>query len=180
MRKIYLIAGHNGPGTGATGHIDEGAETIVLRDLIAKALEQNHGITAIVDPPKEKLSTVAAWLKRVLHRRDICVDIHFNSSSNSMATGVEVLVSKEGDIESSLAKDLRTITVRHLGIRDRGTKPESSGAHSRLAMLSNFECEQIIWEVCFVSNQEDAYRYKTQKAALAMDVAKILAFYAVE
>ena len=46
--KIYLIAGHNGSGTGANGFIDEGKETIILRDLIAEKLKE-MGIVAIKD-----------------------------------------------------------------------------------------------------------------------------------
>ena len=59
MRRVFLIAGHNGTGTGANGFIDEGKETVILRDLIAKNLKEmgvvvyeneGMGIYFIADP----------------------------------------------------------------------------------------------------------------------------------
>ena len=43
MKNIYLIAGHNGRGTGAKGlnGTDEGEMTIELRDDVAKILESD-------------------------------------------------------------------------------------------------------------------------------------------
>lgn len=180
MRKIYLIAGHNGPGTGATGHIDEGAETIKLQSLVASIMEQ-YGFRPETEPDtSSKLSAVVSWLKSKVGKSDICVDIHFNASSNPMATGVECLYSTDGDIERSMARDLCCVLSSTMGIRNRGAKPESAGAHSKLAMLSSFSCEQLILEVCFVTNQDDAKRYHEKRELVARDIAMVLMRYACE
>ena len=47
-KVVFLSAGHRGAGTGANGFIDEGKETIILRNLIAKNLKE-MGIIVIKD-----------------------------------------------------------------------------------------------------------------------------------
>ena len=92
MKKIGLIAGHRGAGTGAKGNgLDEGSETIVLRNLIEDYLLR-YNVIPIVDQEKEDLKGVVAQLKKTLSKEDICIDIHFNASSNPSATCVEVLI----------------------------------------------------------------------------------------
>ena len=48
MRHIYITAGHRGAHTGASGIIDEGAETIRLRNAIADELRRRR-VTARTD-----------------------------------------------------------------------------------------------------------------------------------
>ena len=62
MRRVFLIAGHNGSGTGANGFIDEGKETIILRDLIAENLKE-MGLVAIKDDNLTPLKMVVQWLR---------------------------------------------------------------------------------------------------------------------
>lgn len=177
MRKIYVIAGHNGKGTGAVGFMDEGEQTIYLRDEVSYYLHIN-GIAHEKDVNSTKLSGVVAWLKKLVNKRDIAIDIHFNASSDPSATGVECLVSKSGDIEIAMATELCKAIAERLCIRNRGVKGESAGAHSKLAMLSNFECEQLILEVCFVSNKSDVAAYNSKHWLVAKDIANVLIKYA--
>ena len=76
MRRVFLIAGHNGSGTGANGFIDEGKETVILRDFIAYNLKE-MGIVAVKDDNLTPLTKVVQWLRNQISKKDICVDIHF-------------------------------------------------------------------------------------------------------
>lgn len=177
MKKIYLIAGHNGKGTGACGFIDEGVETITLRQFVCHYLKE-WGIPFETDQDKLSLSGVVAWIKKKVHKSDIVVDLHFNAA-NKKARGVEVLVSSAGDIERPMAKEICERIADILDTTNRGVKGEASGHHSKLAMLSNFEAEQMIVEVCFCDNQEDADAYTAKKWMVAKAIAEVIRKYAI-
>lgn len=176
MRKVYVIAGHNGKGTGACGIIDEGYETIDLRNMICYYLRQ-HGIEYVHDTDNLKLTGVVAWLKSLVRKSDIVVDLHFNAA-NGRARGTEVLVSNDGDIERPMAHELCEAISKVLCTSNRGVKGEASGHHSKLAMLSSFEAEQMIVEVCFCDNGLDVNAYKQKKWVVAKTIAEIIAKYA--
>ena len=107
MSRVFLIAGHNGSGTGANGFIDEGKETIILRDLIAKNL-YDMGVVAIKDDNLTPLTKVVQWLRNKISKKDICIDIHFNASSNKLANGSEVFIpAKNTSDEVELANMFR-------------------------------------------------------------------------
>ena len=175
MKKVALIAGHRGPGTGAKGNgLDEGAETIILRDLIEDYLLR-YNVVPIVDQEKQDLKGVVAQLKKTLSKEDMCIDIHFNASSNTSATGVEVLIPcKNTPDEMIFAKKLLTVVCDTLVLKSRGVKTEGSGQHSSLAMLSGFDCCNILLEVCFVSNESDVESYFANRSALAENIAKLI------
>ena len=175
MKKIGLIAGHRGAGTGAKGNgLDEGSETIVLRNLIEDYLLR-YNVIPIVDQEKEDLKGVVAQLKKTLSKEDICIDIHFNASSNTSATGVEVLIpNKNTPDEMIFAKKVLSIICDTLNLKSRGVKKEGAGQHSSLAMLSGFDCCNILLEVCFVSNKSDVESYFSNRSALAENIAKLI------
>ena len=107
MRRVFLIAGHNGSGTGANGFIDEGKETIILRDLIAENLKE-MGIVVIKDDNLTPLTKVVQWLRNQITKKDICIDIHFNASTNKSANGTEMFIpTKNTSDEVELAHMLR-------------------------------------------------------------------------
>lgn len=175
MKKIALIAGHRGPGTGAVGYIDEGAEAIWMRDRIEDFLCTKYNIVPIVDNNNATLSEVVKQLRKELGKEDICVDIHFNSFSDPKASGCEVLVPREqSDDERQLAAELVVITSDLLGIKMRGVKPENSGQHVKLGMLSGFDCCNVLWEICFVSNKDDSARYMDKREELAESIADLI------
>ena len=171
MRRVFLISGHNGSGTGANGFIDEGKETIILRDLIAENLKE-MGIVAIKDDNLTPLTKVVQWLRNQITKKDICIDIHFNASSNKSANGSEVFIpenatSDEKELASMLLKSITDI----LGTKNRGVKTEKQSHHGKIAMLSGFDCCNVLLEVCFVSNKADADTYNLYKKELAYEIA---------
>lgn len=173
MKKVFLIAGHNGAGTGASGYLDEGAETIAFRDLLDAELCK-LGIIPETDFDKEddKLSDVVKWLKSEVQKTDLCVDIHFNAAGES-ANGTEVLIpDNHSEHELELANTICQSIFHVLGTRNRGVKTEKQSAHGKLAMLSGFNCEQILLEICFCSNKSDVEKYQQKKFELARELAK--------
>ena len=174
-KKNALIAGHRGPGTGAVGYIDEGAETIWMRDRIEDFLCTKYNIIPLVDNENATLNEVVKKLRTELRKEDICIDIHFNSFLDPKANGCEVLVPKnQSDDERQLAAELVVITSDLLGIKMRGVKPENSGQHSGLAMLSGFDCCNVVWEICFVSNKDDSEKYMNKREELAEAIADLI------
>ena len=167
--KIYLIAGHNGSGSGANGFIDEGKETIILRDLIAEKLKE-MGIVAIKDDNLTPLTKVVQWLRSKITKRDICIDIHFNGSSNKLANGSEVFIptkntSDEVELANMFKKTLSKV------FKDRGVSLESKSYHGKIAMLSGFDCCNVLLEICFVSNKLDSVNYFENREIIAYELA---------
>ena len=167
--KIYLIAGHNGSGSGANGFIDEGKETIILRDLIAEKLKE-MGIVAIKDDNLTPLTKVVQWLKNQIIKKDICIDIHFNGSSNKLANGSEVFIptkntSDEVELANMFKKTLSKV------FKDRGVSLESKSYHGKIAMLSGFDCCNVLLEICFVSNKLDSVNYFENREIIAYELA---------
>ena len=169
MRRVFLISGHNGPGTGANGFIDEGKETVILRDLIAENLKE-MGIVAVKDDNLTPLTKVVQWLRNKITKKDICIDIHFNASTNKLANGSEVFIpTKNTSDEVELANMFRESLSKVF--KDRGVSLESKSYHGKIAMLSGFDCCNILLEVCFVSNKTDADSYNSHKKELAYEIA---------
>ena len=167
--KIYLIAGHNGSGTGANGFIDEGKETIILRDLIAKNLKE-MGIIAIKDDNLTPLTKVVQWLKNQISKKDICIDIHFNASTNKLANGSEVFIpTKNTSDEVELANMFKESLSKFF--KDRGVSLESKSYHGNIAMLSGFDCCNVLLVVCFVSNKLDSVNYFENRELIAYELA---------
>ncbi|MDR3326901.1 MAG: N-acetylmuramoyl-L-alanine amidase [Prevotellaceae bacterium] len=164
MRRVFLIAGHNGAGTGAKKYLDEGAETIILRDDIVDWLSINYpDLKVITDRNRDNLTLAGGlliWLKSIFQKDDICLDLHFNAS-NGTATGTEVLIPDNcSALELEGATDLSFLISNTLNLKNRGVKAESQGQHGKLAMLSGFDCENFLAEICFVDNQKDATNYR--------------------
>lgn len=172
MKKILLIAGHNGPKTGAHGIIDEGAETIVLRDMIELTLI-NMGVRVVKDFESEKLANVIGAMKKMAHADDILVDIHFNAS-NGKAGGTETFCRKgAGNFELEMAAGLNRTVCQTLGTQSRGVKKENESQHSSLGIL-HCGCKSLLLEVCFCDNASDAEKYNRNRNELARNIANYL------
>lgn len=169
MRKIYLNAGHRGGNTGANyNNIQEAEETIWLRNRIAERL-QRKGVEVIIDNDSANLSTVVKTINSTCKPTDICVDLHFNAFSNPSANGTEIFKPfSASNTEIEVAEDLLYATCTILGTKNRGVKREGQGTHQRLAMLSDIKCNSVLLEVCFISNIEDANKYKEKRDELVI------------
>lgn len=170
MTKLYLTAGHNGPGTGASGFIDEGAETIALRDDIVKAIAGR--IQVVTDRNTDKLPIVLQWLTRLVSPKDLLVELHFNASANAQGNGTETIVPEKcTSVEQKIALKLNALIVDTIGTNNRGIKTESQTAHGTLGILRQPNCNNILIEVCFVSNKQDALLYRIGRDKLVQKLA---------
>ena len=179
---IILTAGHTGPNTGAIGtviehygRIDEGSETIRLRNRVAEILSEKWGIIVLLDHDNERLGLLTERINRLASPTDICLDIHLNSHSDLTANGTEVIIANDAtDFEINIAVRLLNATAQALQTNIRGIKSENETPHGRLAML-HLNCQNIILEVCFCTNPNDGKLYISHFEQLAQTIARTLA-----
>jgi N-acetylmuramoyl-L-alanine amidase len=175
-RKVFVIAGHGGSDSGAVGNgYIERDLTIELRDLIIKELA-GLGIVAITDSNTNALKETLAWLRGKFGSKDILFDIHWNAASNPEAKGTEVIVADDANqFEKSLAYALLKVFTG-LGFRDRGVKPESLTARKKLGWMRP-HAENVLLEVCFITNLTDMKLYHANKQTIARRLAIELSEY---
>lgn len=185
--KVYLIAGHNGKGTGASSKwLDEGSETVVFRDLIGLNLTRLGFFDYVLDDgtlgigDNAKLSSVVTFMKQNANESALSIDLHFNAFGDQTANGSEVLVPFNATaLENKFANDLLSEVCTTLGVSSRGVKCEGSGHHSKLAMLSGggISGTNVLLEVCFCTNENDCKKYFSNREELAFRIATLIVGY---
>jgi N-acetylmuramoyl-L-alanine amidase len=183
MRKIFISAGHSnvkGKDRGAVGNgYIEGELTVELRDLIVKDLI-SKGVTPIVDDNDSILSHTLAFFKNLTTNSCIVLDIHWNAAT-PLATGTETLIPAEpSKFEIQLASKLSEVVSKTLNIKKRGNfkgeegvKSEAQSHHGRLAWMK-LTGENVLMEICFITNKTDMELYQTHKQKLAQLIADSL------
>jgi N-acetylmuramoyl-L-alanine amidase len=175
-RKIFLSAGHGGKDSGAVGNgYVEKDLTIELRNLIARELKA-LGIVPSIDDDRNALSQTLAWLRGKFKSIDILLDIHWNAASSAQAKGSEVIIpDSASQFEKELARALLKVFV-DLGFKDRGVKPEALTARKKLGWMRPHS-ENVLIEVCFISNAVDMKLYEANKNNIAKRIASVLNQY---
>ena len=183
MRKIFISAGHSnksGRDRGASGNgFIEGELTVELRNLIVAELKK-LGITPIVDKDDSILSETLNFVRNLTTNTCIVLDIHWNAAT-PQATGTETLIPSENtDFERRLAAKLSEVVGMRLNIPLRGrhanlngVKTEAESHHGRLGWM-RLTGENVLMEICFISNPNDMKSYQLNKNQLAADIAKVL------
>lgn len=188
MKNVYVIAGHEGKGTGArslapehtSSFMDEGEETLILQRYIVYYLKAKHHIEAITDDPRSSLFNVISWLKGRVGVNDIILDVHFNAFAEETAHGTEVLIPTIAtQEEKSLGSALLTSMCMAMGTYPRGVFDETRSPHKRLGMLSGpSSAVNVLVEVCFCTNEEDTMKYFRTRQRVGEALADTLAQYA--
>lgn len=169
---IFLFAGHGGLDTGAVGvnGRKESVETIKLRNLIKSYLPSTAKV--FIDDDRDTLATVLK--KAVTGEGSVVLDLHFNASSNPIASGVEVLVGDDAtEADLLLAKDILSTSANTLRLRSRGIKREGETPRKRLGVMREHGAVCLL-EVCFISNRDDMAAYDAAIDILARSIADIL------
>jgi N-acetylmuramoyl-L-alanine amidase len=177
-RKIFITAGHSdgkGPsadrGASGNGYV-EGNLAIELRDLIIRELKIFHGVDAITDSNSNALVQTLSWLKGKFGAKDILFDIHWNAGGPD-GKGTEVFLPNESSsFENELARTLLKIFT-DIGFKYRGIKPESESARKTLGWMKP-AAENILLEVCFITNLTDMKLYEANKNLIAKKIATVL------
>lgn len=185
QRKLFFEKGHTsvkGMDMGAPGTpYNEGQLTSELVDLIALYLNDIYRIKAEVDANDTTLDKTIAWLRHKTTPRCIVCSIHFNSATPA-AEGVECFIPQRyTQFELGLAEALVNAVVKQTAFKRRGAtagkagvKDETQSARKRLGWMSVVG-ENVLLEVCFISNKQEMEVYQLQKKQIAREIANTLA-----
>lgn len=174
MRDLIISAGHGSSDPGASGNgLIERDECIWLRDAICVELDK-YGVKYRKDRNQDALAATLAFFKNIWKPTTIAVDIHFNAVGNSEVNGTEVFIPNnatkfERDLAGAVLKDL----VQKGNFRNRGIKTPSQSGRGTLGLFRP-NAEQILIEVCFLSNKIDVALWKVNKYSIAKAIAKTL------
>lgn len=173
MRKLFLIAGHGGKDPGASGNgYNERDLAIELRRLIDLELRR-IGVLATLDPDTNYLGQTLRWLRGKFGSKDVLLDIHWNASVQPKANGSEIILpNASSEYEKAFANALLKV-LTDIGFRNRGVKPESETARGKLALMSE-SAENILIEVCFITNTQDMILYQNSKNIIAKRLAYVI------
>ena len=169
---IFLFAGHSNADPGATGvrGRTEAVETIALREAVRRHFTAAYKV--MIDDNRDSLSTVLA--KAVTGSGSVVLDLHFNASASSDATGVEVLVGDDAQANDlALARDVLDVVVKATGLRSRGIKREGETPRKRLGVMRESGAVCLL-EVCFISNPSDMAAYDAAIDTIAQNLALVL------
>ena len=160
-----INAGHTlqGKGTGAVGFLNESKENRAVVAHVIKLLKQlGHSvIDCTIDKSDDYLKEAVAAANK--HKADLAVSIHFNSSGDSSANGVETLVYNSSNDYTNKYANAINKEIAALGYRNRGIKQRQD-----LYWLKNTTSKAILIECCFVSNKADSDKYNAVKMAEAI------------
>ena len=171
-RKVIVSAGHGGTDSGAVGNgYIERDLTIELRDLIVAELS-SLGVKADTDPNQNALKETLSWLRGRFGSKDVLLDVHWNGGP-AAAKGSEVIVPDvSSDNEKKLAEALLKVLV-DTGFKNRGVKPEAETARKKLGWMRPV-AENVLIEICFISNSTDMKLYQANKQTIAKKLANVL------
>jgi N-acetylmuramoyl-L-alanine amidase len=188
MRTIYLSAGHStnpsrDRGAVGSGYI-EGIETARIRKRVAQICRQKYGLKVIEDADDSILSETINYFRRLVTPECIAIDFHFNAAT-PQATGTETFVDNNANqLECQLAYALSHVAHVELKIPKRGrfngftgVKPERESARGSLGFF-RFTANQVLPEVCFISNPNDMRTYENNFERYCSGVAITLWYFA--
>ena len=183
IRKIYLSAGHStnprrDRGASGNGFI-EGELTADLRNRVAAQLRL-LGHIPITDGNDSILQDTINRIRNLTTNDCICVDFHWNAATPT-ARGTETFVDNNATkFELDLAEGFSDVVHKVLGTPKRGNfrgrlgvKSEAESARKSLGWF-RFTGQQILPEICFISNKAEMDIYIARRDKLALEIAKYL------
>ena len=155
--KILLIAGHGAGDPGACSNYGvEATETRRVVNMLRSQFGAYAGVSVDVYPVnRNAYADIGAGALQVnFANYDYVLEIHFNSSINESATGVEVWVIP---IENGITVEQTIVNkVSSLGYANRGVKRDDFRV---IRTAKNKGVSSALVEVCFISNKNDMDRY---------------------
>ena len=178
---ITVTSGHSN-----TGKIDSGAVTTVggklikeadmamlLRNTILYYLQQDKEIITRCDG----YGAVNLELKeaiKLIEGSDVAVEVHFNSSNNKTANGVECIALPK---DKTLAQNLSKAVAKVTGSRLRGIDGFITQEDSLRGKLGYINAGGLILEVSFLSNATELKAFEEKYWLIAKSISEVLINY---
>lgn len=157
--KILLIAGHGAGDPGAcSSYGTEATETRKVVEML-KSHFKSYEVTVDVYPISRNAyyDAGSGSLQVNFANYDYVLEIHFNSSANASATGVEIWVTSS---ETATTVEQAIVNkIAALGYPNRGVKKEDFRV---IRTAKNCGTSSALLEVCFISNKNDMTTYNAK------------------
>ena len=163
--NIVIDPGHGGKDSGAIavdGYTYEKDLNLLVAENLMEKLNENSEINARITRTRDeyiKLLDRASVSND--NNADLFLSIHFNSSDNSSANGIEVLYASEKNIaikdtvQKHFANCLQKALIRETGAVDRGIKNTPA-----IIVLNKTKNVSALVELGFLSNESDLENIK--------------------
>lgn len=155
--KILLIAGHGAGDPGAcSAYGVEATETRRVVEMVKAQFGAYNGVTVDLYPTNRNAyaDILNGALQVNFANYDYVLEVHFNSTGNVAANGVEVWVT---NAEQGVTVEQAIVNkVAAIGYLNRGVKRENFAV---IRTAKNKGVSAALIETCFISNQEDMNRY---------------------
>lgn len=180
---LYLIAGHGGSDTGATGNgYIERDLVIDFANRVNSHIDKSRFLTWR-DPENQATVATGNHLRTVMRSSDVSIDFHFNWGANPMTRGTELFVPIDYTTkELSLASDIASI-FKDLGFPLRrslkgyqGVDVETNTQHGRIATLRP-PGTNVLLEIEFITCVQAMKDYHNHRDTIAYRIAKKLEAY---
>lgn len=172
---LTISAGHYGKGTGASGYLDEGEETVyVVQELGKKLHQKGLKATIIIDGQSKNQQQNLAYLIKQHNatQRELDISIHFNAALTEQKEGIGTEVLYVNPAISSFAQKMSTEVAKAGRFKNRGAKQRTN-----LAVLNGTTKKSILIEICFVNSEQDVKLYRTNKNQIIEAIADTLNSY---
>jgi len=175
IQATFPSAGHHSKDAGATYNgRQENKETMVFRNLLTTEL-RFLGVKFITDDDNETNREYQARINP--GKGSVILDIHFNAGGPA-ASGTECFIANDASAHSQeMAKEICNTASSVMGIKNRGVKTEGQSQHNKIGILHQGAGTSVLWEICFISNQDDMAKYDQNRGKLAKEIAKICKKY---
>lgn len=172
--NIVITAGHSNTEPGNTWNDKtEAALMLELRHILAAKLRAD-GHQVREDGP-QGVNWALSDAQRLIAGADVAIELHTNASSNTLASGVEVVALPA---HKALAQRLAHAIGSVLQIptrRDHGWYPHAQCAAERGFQPGFSKRGGLIVEVFFQSNAQDLSKYQERKWLVASALAREIA-----
>ena len=179
--KTYIItntAGHSEKDSGAVTKKDgklikEADLAVKLRNAILHYLQQDKEITTRCDGYGQTNLELKEAIK-LIKGSDVSLEVHFNSSTNKTANGVECIALPKDKV---LAQKLSAAVSKVTGSRLRGVGGFITQEDSARGKLGYINAGGLILEVSFLSNSSELQTFEEKYWLIAKEVAQVLIDY---
>jgi N-acetylmuramoyl-L-alanine amidase len=180
MRRVLIDPGHGGVDSGTTGFgLEEKTLALEVARRVKDRLEALGFETRLTRDTDAAVSLEDRCAQALAWPADVMISIHFNSSPDTRARGVETYVLSRPGYASTNSRDQRPSNglSAHPGTRydgasavlgfyiqrkttDRAAAEDRGLRHARFVVIRDAPCPTALVECGFLSNSEEARGFK--------------------